>query len=764
MNNRITLYPNCKILEWKNFSVDDLEDYLLTLSHSLSFSQTQYIKHALELSIKINLDEDELDYNILKSHNYNYLMAQNEDSPRLAGKKVYYFIVDKKWMSQNCIEFKLKMDTVNTFKDLSISPKTTILRQHKNRWGVGSDVGIYAPLIDFYSEGIATTLFKKEEHPLYETIDVGQVEGSFYLIYRNRELPSEENPNPPVDIFFCGDSYVNVFITASTYSGEISWDDLDEPISQNGDGYIIYRDDSPSNPSTSVAFSYWVNKKEKQTETFTLDSSHNAILLTPSKVAIGNISANGFSAIRTIKYKAWVNRIFDNFTINNVNSIRQIQIAPSDSVYTTSYVLAGHLLSKVANYQAVYGSISSIIEVNRADPKLLKIIKLPYRPVEYQLNEDGDLTYIPNNWVYEDSFEPDFPSMLRFNGNSLSSLQTRMFLEPDEEYDDEYVSPFEIAKNRTISTMGYRVEKNISFETKLLHSDFYLARFVYDSFTYDYNLEYLNTSDLGAQNLYVDYYVSLSMSSKFMFKQSAYLSFMGVDVQNYSGIVYVIRNNEVPIFNSEYLNYIKAGYNYDVKTRNRQLTSNIVGTSLAFAGAIGSFASSVVSGGLGITAGIGLLTTAIGGIYKTISNTAQADQNIAQKLKQSEMQGVSVSGADDVDLLTEYADDNKAKIVVYEASEKMKNALFDLFYYCGYIANIQGVPNTTSRKVFNFIQAEVLFNITPNLPKEIVDDIVAKYKEGITFLHHYTLRVDSSTTTRGWDFEQQYENWETEIE
>lgn len=760
MNNRITLYPNCKILEWKNFSVDDLEDYLLTLSNSLSFSQTQYIKHALELSIRVNLDEDELDYNILKSHNYNYLMAQNEDNPTLTGKKVYYFIVDKKWISSNCIEFKLKMDTINTFKDLSISPKTTILRQHKNRWALTGQYGdeAYMPVIDLYSENIQPVLFKKRESTLFQKFTNNSYdENRWYLVYR------ESTTDGPIKIYLCSDKSL-ITPTYTKFTGEIK--------AGGGSNYYHIIDGSETysgrtNVGASITCTY-----DEEEYTFTINNS-NEVLLFSQDFVIKGYWGDYNSHTGIIRVSSVIapqrSKHFINFYLTNVNSAKVIvspAVNPRTNIPQRTWLnITQTDVQGATPDMALYGQdtsrvIDSISNVDLSDPKIVKVVCFPYCPFlcdisltsdEYIIGHRGELLpaeYKTGHWLYEYQY--------RDKNEIVENYGMQMCSE-----DGDYETPYTPLDWQGLSDYGKRISRNKSYEPKLYHSDYYQQKLVYDNFSYIFKLELLKTAQSRA--LFLNLICSTAISSRFIFQIYAYEE-MKQDTEDYSGYIVVARNNEVPLYNSAYLNYLRMGYNFDIKTKNRQLTSNIIGNVLTMAGAVGSFASSVVTNGLGITAGIGLLTAGIGGVYKTISNTAQADQNIAEKLRQSEMQGVSVSGADDIDLLTYYTGGNKIKLVEYKCSEKMEQAMFDLFYYYGYIANIQGVPNTTSRKVFNFVQAEVLFNITPNLPKEIVDDIVAKYKEGITFLHHYTLQVDSSTTTRGWDFEQQYENWETTIQ
>ena len=83
----------------------------------------------------------------------------------------------------------------------------------------------------------------------------------------------------------------------------------------------------------------------------------------------------------------------------------------------------------------------------------------------------------------------------------------------------------------------------------------------------------------------------------------------------------------------------------------------------------------------------------------------------------------------------------------------MKKAVGDLFYYCGYKLELQGIPNKNSRYWFNFVQCEMLLTDTNNIPVEIEDDIKEKFKNGVTFFHYHS----------GFNFAQDKENWETSL-
>lgn len=110
MTSVITLYKGCKIIEGKNFMVDDISAYLGTLE-SREFSNCQFIKPALNLDIKLKLSQDIIASDIEFADNYNYVSIKDE----VDGAKVYYYFIEKlEWKSANTIQLQLKEDTLNT--------------------------------------------------------------------------------------------------------------------------------------------------------------------------------------------------------------------------------------------------------------------------------------------------------------------------------------------------------------------------------------------------------------------------------------------------------------------------------------------------------------------------------------------------------------------------------------------------------------------------------------------------------------------------
>ena len=377
-------------------------------------------------------------------------------------------------------------------------------------------------------------------------------------------------------------------------------------------------------------------------------------------------------------------------------------------------------------------------DIDITDPRLVKIIAFPYCP-RSDLEQFTYLGAVSKDLTFNTSdkcFELVNPLVNGFNRN----LGT--------------YNPFTVLyySSDTFGTITPRKQRNIIYESKLFHSDFYKVKFVYDSFSFLFRPEDMDIDKYPIGEYWnIQYACSGNVQSKFLFKFTDYVCKR--EVQDYNDVLIVERNNEKALFTSAFMNYIKSGgYTYDSKNADMQKMTNGITIALTTIGAITSFVSSIWTGGAGIAGGVGLL---VGTASKTIGAIHQAQQNdrqISQKLLETSQQSTSVSGSEDLDLLMVYSG-NKAKYCYYEVSSYMKNALWDLFHYYGYKCQYYGIPNINSRCNFNFVQGEVILkNYTFN--DDIASEIVKKWKEGITFFHK---------RNNTYDIEQEYENFETNL-
>jgi len=378
-------------------------------------------------------------------------------------------------------------------------------------------------------------------------------------------------------------------------------------------------------------------------------------------------------------------------------------------------------------------------DLNLTNPQLIKAINLPFAPIAW-LEAKRDITTYPNYLEWDTTF-------------NCFKLQN-----PQQEFkrtiDFFSINPFNQLHIPSISP-GFHKPRDESLESKLYNSSFSYYKFVYDSYSFPFQLELVNAaryiSLYGVSSpLKVDYVVSNNITSKFYFGFPQFLC--DYAPQDYENIMIVERNNEKALYNNAFINYIKSGgYNHDQAKAQKQNVVNGVTTALSLAGAIASFATAGYTGGAGIAAGIALAGSAITGVMRTVNSAQEQDQAMAQKLNQNAMQGTSVLGGSDISLFTAYSG-NKPKMVKYDLSATMKKAIWDLFHYCGYATREQKEPNVYTRIYFNFIQAEIVFK-QYNFNENIAEEIRKKWKEGVTFFHNYH--------NGGYDFNQQYENFET---
>lgn len=383
-----------------------------------------------------------------------------------------------------------------------------------------------------------------------------------------------------------------------------------------------------------------------------------------------------------------------------------------------------------------------IKNVDLTEPKLIKIINVPYAPRDDLVNIDRvpeGMAWASSSGAFElvSAQDTGFDRTIYFTGENPTNLRMEW--------------------NGVGTGNIKRLPRHTLPETKLSNSDFSYTKFVYDSFTFDFRKEnidlykYVNNGydDL---TLWVRYVVSGNINSKFMFQFLQYVCDRAP--QDYNDVLVVERNNEIALYTNAFINYIRSGgFEHDSKNADMQKLTNGLTIALSTIGAIGSFASAGYTGGAGLAAGIGLTIGTATKIISSIHSAQQADRAISQKLLSSAQQSTSVSTSEDITILKAYSD-NKAKLCHYRVSDYMLNSLYDLFYYFGYRCHDYEVPNVNTRCNFNFVQADIVYN-DHDIPEDIANEIANKWKQGITFFHENVISGYAN-----FDIKQEYENTE----
>ena len=595
-------------------------------------------------------------------------------------------------------------------------------------------------LIDYIPEGINPTLHAGSGEG-EKSIDVPQFDQTWHLLYRNVNDPDPDNLVDPVECYLIPDKWISVK-TASITAGKVNYTSLQVGkyylIRVDNGGYsdVLTLDDGTNvGAPTSTNYSYIVIYR----------NSNNRIVI--SQIISDGTYCNMKSGWET-----------SSFTLNHlptayskVNSIPTIVYSNTWTAWVT------------ASNNGEYGSWSNgdvntttddITDLDRTDPKNIKLIKLPYIPYDFKIT--GGIIDISSdpNWSYA--------AIPQSGGDcyalKLNNLNIKLERNIDQQYGGNGYFNLrardEIAIN-SASKSDLRIDADL--ESKLFASEFYQPTYFYDSFSYKINLEDLDVEEYISDNndlssCGIRFECTSTINSRFMFTFTD-LKFRFAS-SNYANVMPIIRNNEEVLYNVPYVNYIRTGFNYDVKAKNIQMGSNIA--SIAMSG--GSILASLLIPSIPIKAAglIGSIASFANGIKNAIVSAKNAENSIESKLKQAENQKASVQGADDVDLMTSYTE-NRLKYLEYVPTPLMRDMLDDLFFYAGYRSGRTGLPNHTTRINFDYLECNPQFEGLRSIPSDCLQELINCFKSGVTYLHY------NSNISGGYDFSQTHENWERSL-
>lgn len=811
MLSDIKIYKNCKIEYGKNFIVDGIEDYLSTLTTGLiHYDAFQYQKIQYSMNVKVPFMQWGLD--MLSKNNYNYMSITNYqiDDPLYTTKTYYFFIIKKEWRAEESVNFQIVMDTINTFKpstDFTFDGRTHRNREHKNRYVAtqesyeegftitgktslidgtykfvytasfpygtilnltsgtgesptpadlsvtfawnntlhtytitatyGSEVNVsipcrvmytgYKKIIDTFPEGLEPILYKQQEKLVYEDLDC-----AWNLMYKNNDIinPDKFNQVNPISVYLIPDDNISVSVRTS--------------------GFVIYPNDfSFLSGSQTAQFGVVQNNGvifKTSKGNFVIKSEYSTYGEIPTDrrddfwISIKIVGSTITLSYYQSRYERQGNSPYTlriSKAIKVVDSITQIDIDTElDKIQYGIDTLTPSGYFSNTPFSTAY--LNSFVDIDRTDSQIIKIIKLPYCPIELTMGTGGDYI-LPNGWKYDST--TGFIKASEFVMKMQNELTS--------------ISPIEKAKTTYLDINVNASRTSEPEDNKLLNSSFYRTMMAYDSFAYPFEMEKVDVNNLGNKMIgfKMNFVTSNTCNSRFLFDFKGYP--LKMSLENYDKILNIARNNEVTIYSNQYINYLRTGYNYDVKAKERQDIASYVGFATGLVGNIASVGMGIVSGNpaVAVTSAISSTSSLVNTIINTANSIAQREANLEQKIAQLKAQSTSVAGSDDLDLL-EYYSGNRLKFVEYRCSDKVYNALKDLFYYSGYATDELGSPDMTSRAWFNFVACDLVMNTIAYIPAEIEADIISKYAEGVFFLHKR-----NST----WNFDLNKANWEVSL-
>ena len=291
---------------------------------------------------------------------------------------------------------------------------------------------------------------------------------------------------------------------------------------------------------------------------------------------------------------------------------------------------------------------------------------------------------------------------------------------------------------------------------------------MYDNFSKEIRYEDLSystssaTDNAVAKNFQITFCPSNNISSKLMFKIVPNSSTNYNRMVDYEDYLMSSRNLELMKINDEYLNYIRNGYNYDTKAHDIQTTASLINFG------VGSTKNAINMFTGGVAGDYGKMASSFGSMISDTTNMISKEllyeNSMQAKLANLAAHGANVSGTDDISLLEEY-NGNKLLVSQYWCTSAMVVHLFNLFYYCGYRVDEYGIPNITSRRLFNFVQCTPVFDTEKKVyMNKYLSDIKARFEAGVTVFHRTSLKYNETEGSISWNLTYPgYENWETWI-
>lgn len=783
----------------KNAAIDDINDYLATQTTTYHSADFQHIKLGLDITVKINFTQVGLSVPSLG----NYCKIYQD------GKDWFYFLIGVKWTAKNTLALQLSLDSINTFKnDLVWSDKTTIAREHRDRFYPAQGTSsTYLRRIEKESEGLSLS------GELASSVNLkpsSALDMDFYLMYRTSKELSEGNLSNPISCYLFGSKPMTIQKSAGD---TVSFAASDFP---NGVYFYFTELDNPTGSYTVSGQNTvtWNNSKRKMLclrnnngqlqyqETESKPAGEYEIVSWDASVGTANLyEAKSFSTTHLKDVTAGTKAAAEKGALpwTNCNSVvfkqgNFFRSSSADYLNLGPYAVVAEVTSKMNIGAGSDLVLNTIDDIDRTDSRIMKIIKLPYAPTTIIFNSTNATYTFDDNWQYDSGL------MRLKDGKLFTQFESTV----------QNVEIPELFVDITAADKSPTRARNDYFESKLYHSDFYTFKFVYDSFIKQLPLERINlknrnTGMVWTKNntkLPIKFKPTNTMNSKFAFKlqTSDWEQFAEYDAtEDYENFLMVSRNNEETIFNNDYVNYIRNGYNYDQKMRAEQIKANNRNTwaqvattalqlgvgTLAFGnyqkvGNINEFTQGTLYSSLAHSRadkdykfGIGFkesgnqFSTAAGisagaNIITTLANNAQykrtSEMQLEQKKAQLAAQSSSVAGSDDMDLLS-YYNGNRLQVKKYHWTDQDRAIIGDLFYYTGYKYTAQELPNFTSRYWFNFVQCQPVFKDELTSPyADFLDDIKVRYAAGVTTYHKHVING-----TNTWDLNQEKENWETFI-
>ena len=232
----------------------------------------------------------------------------------------------------------------------------------------------------------------------------------------------------------------------------------------------------------------------------------------------------------------------------------------------------------------VYGTgqqvaiLNSIADIDRTDSRLIRIVELPYAP--FNLVPLSNNSYLlPDDWTVDNGkLKLANVANASFENNDIMPQKIDAFTDALSVDMVNFSNPSALRNDR--------------LETKRYNSSFHIEKLAYDSFSVAMPLERLTVNPNASEedeatHATITFYPSADFGSNRLFKVNPPEVYTWKHITDYEQYRFCSRNNELPIFSSNYITYRRTGYNYDKKINSLGIASQVLGVVSSALGGIG---------------------------------------------------------------------------------------------------------------------------------------------------------------------------------
>lgn len=728
--------------------------------YAASFPSCAPITFAERISVK--LDIGSAPAFSLGSGKFDYAIIKAKDSANPARNAVYYYFIDSfERVSDSVARAEMTIDELNTIsgndyllKNL-LSDRCIVKREHKNRFFLKANR--WLPLIDRIPEGIGFPV--KRLFTSYIEDD-----GIDWTTFYFSEAQSGDSP---IAVRVAPNKSVSVAQPTAAQSITIH---LSEHLLPNGSYYVTEAENSGegivrlrfTNSSGGENVQYFSLSEEMP------DPNNPAVNL---KVLAIRLSINLNQVKATALFYDPENNFISSKEISSGIGSGGAEVEITFPKCLRKGVFGQDQLTALSDILALppmplpYFDLSAIVvrelrpstEISRTSLYLKKAIENPYRPFSHS-GKTNDGTPILLDGMRATN------GILVFADKSLYGKNDFSFYPTDKRLIG-YLSLPQLLATPTEDPDGKQTA--LDNETKAYHSDFYFVKLVYDSFSLAMKEEecYFNVNVGSEENkeIVFRFIASSDMVSEFYFSPRFYPGlnpkepfFTTYFKEDYPNLLIINRNNETPVYTSAYLDYLRTGYNYDLKSQAVAIGLQGIGVALNAINAGVGLASAAMTGGLTAPYAVGATTSLISSIVNLGTNASENNRGNAQRLNELRLQGASVAGNSDYDISKAYTN-NRVKMVGYRIEKEALEAVKNIFYLKGYASAAVKRPTMDNRASFDYLEAEPDFSPEAMaFPKWIRDLLADDIRAGVTAVHY---RGDAD----GYDVNQTSSNWENDI-